>query len=958
MRFNNASASTKKSVELNNFLGVDFSSAPTNVSTKRASFAKNLVSEDGVNQKRPGWETLIDFSKILLESGGYSNETIHINGIFKTRFKLKNRFEDLLLVQANGVFYKVEWDEDKKTYISKQINPVDDLGGAKPYHYDYNSDRTFKSQAFLSNNRLYIIGGGGYYVYYPKEVENFEEPIYDKYGKLQNKKEYLKGDVVEYKEYIYYCEKATNNETPPSGYYGLSTEYWSGGVDLFRLRSVIDDVDTYIPTTTIGILPKESGDTSRSSLDKINLLSSYRYNKLRGVDSSVTPSKTSDETPVEYYSFKLDSDTIRTDALIEIQIENNSGIIKLLNYDPTAYGGEIFETNLYNENGTKVGWVDGAYINLINTLDITPPTTTEDNIIVKFSPYLADDTIINCEFGCRFGFKGNDTLFLSGNKNYPNQDFFSYTVKEDFTYFPADNIEKFGTTPVKAYLRVADGTLAILKETSNSEPSIYYRSVSYVTNSIGATEIQYPVVQGASGEGAINAYTCETLVGDSLFASSNGIFGLTLSENVVINDRYARERDKYIHSKLIKHDLTKAVSTVYKGKYLLAVDGVCYVMDSRFKNTSHEDADDTFSYECWYWDNIPANYFCSYGDELYFGTEDGKVCRFKQEDFVDEKIVNIGVVLITPFSEEFEDNNIITISNDFKYLIKNGNKVRLKSTYDNSYPKEHSYGVYTDLVTKPFSVSRENLATYYLTITFEEDVSNEFKVGQEICLFGKSIGSEENIYYQGVWVRSVNNNVIEVYSQAYIIVSNDCSILKTNLKDKWFYITDYDGENSFKLANKNGELVSIYGLQNVVTSYIYGEFLIEEPVKAIWQSAVLDLGLYDYSKNLDSLSVVLSPDYHGKVRFGYETKRVTLDLMAKQIKSAETEQSHHFFDFDNIDFNNFTFETAFASSYTKRIRERNVNYIMFKAVMNDEHNSALMSIKVDYSIYKKNRGVR
>lgn len=962
MRLNNASANTKKSVELNNFLGVDFSSAPTNVSTKRASFAKNLVSVDGVNQKRPGWETLVDFSKLLLEDNWSNSKKITINGIFKTKFKLKGGYREVLLVQANGILFKVDWDDDKKTYISEKINVVDEYNQSVGYHYNYGSDRTFKSQAFLSNNRLYIIGGGGYYVYYPRvdeDIEPFEEAIYNEIGQVLNHRNYKKGDRVEYKGVAYSCQKATDNTTSPTGILGIGTEYWSTGASYYRLKNVVDDVDTYVPTTTIGIMPTESGDTLRSSLDKVNLLSSYRYNKLRGVNSSVAPSKTTDEEPIEYYTFKLDSDTIRTDQSVKIQIANNSGDLTLVNYHYGNYYSDLYiEDEQFNI--VKAGWIqsDGS-ICLMNTLDIAPSTATEDNITVWFSPYQTDATpITNCEFGCKFGYSGNDTLFLSGNKYFPNQDFYSYTVKEDFTYFPVDNIEKFGTTPVKAYLRIADGTLAVLKETSNSEASIYYRAVSHTTNSIGATEIRYPVTQGASGEGAINAYTCESLVGDNLFVSSNGIFGLTLADNVVVNERYARERDKYIHAKLIKRDLSEAVATVYKGRYLLAVDGVCYVMDSRFKSTSQEDADDTFSYECWFWDNIPANCFCSFGDELYFGTDDGKLCRFKQDDFVDNEIINVGVISVNPLNEEAEDSNTITISDEYKHLIKNGTKFRIKIIKDWDYPDEYNYGVYTDFVEKPYTTAPLEGVSWNKYITFEEDVSNEFKVGQEVCLVGSYIGNKEKTIIQGVWVTSVNKNVVRVWSDAYILVSSDCKILKTNLKDKWFYVADYDGENSFKLIDENGEIVNINACQNLINSSFYGEIIIDNPVKAMWQSAVLDLGLYDYSKNLDSLSVVLSPDFHGKVKFGYETKKVTLDLIAKQISSAETQTSSHFFDFDNIDFDYFTFDTAFASSYTKRIRERNINYIMFRAVMDDDENSALMSIKVDYTIYKKNRGVR
>ena len=51
---------------------------------------------------------------------------------------------------------------------------------------------------------------------------------------------------------------------------------------------VEDDVDTYIPTTTIGITEVDSGISARTALDDVNLLSSLRKNKLvTGLSSSV-----------------------------------------------------------------------------------------------------------------------------------------------------------------------------------------------------------------------------------------------------------------------------------------------------------------------------------------------------------------------------------------------------------------------------------------------------------------------------------------------------------------------------------------------------------------------------------------------------------------------------------------------------------------------------------------------
>lgn len=996
MRLNNASANTKKSVELNNFLGVDFSSAPTNVSTKRASFAKNLVSENGVNQKRPGWEEIYAFFQDY-----FWGKDSTINGIFINKFERNGFIDEVMLVQQADKFYRIIKDEDNNTYnainipITKQLSDYSLKTEFEPF--ENTTDWSFLSQGFMSNNRLYILGGGEYLVLSIdenyKSFEEQEKVFNDDLGKWEYiDKIYNKNDSVEFNGFAYTClvDGVNAIENKPSGK-NFSTKYWGFRGDIYRLDTVIDNKYTYTPTTTIGIMPKESGDTSRSSLDKINLLNAFRINKLRGVGSDVEPSTVFVDTAdtvaqigKEYYisngnetftlaenvsdlgdtllksngyyeerqayTFQLDSEMILKGSLFKVEIESKYGNYnKLYHNISNRFGkklGKSFDRFLYDGQGNQHGYIDieKGILYIFDSINIEPPNGVQDNITVTYSPYEVDETITHCAFGCRFGYQGRDTLFLSGNPKYPNKDFYSYTVKEDFTYFPADNIETFGSpsTSVKAYLHISDGTLAVLKESSRTEPSIYYRGVSYNTNELGVTTIQYPVKAGASGEGAINAYTCGNLQGDNLFVSENGIFGLTLSENVVVNERYAKERDKFIHAKVIKHNLANAVATVYQGKYLLAVDGVCYVMDSRFKSTSQEDADDTFSYECWFWDNMPIHCFCVYNNELYFGTKDGKFCKFKKDSYTDDKIIDLGVGYF-----ESSDSGIVTISKELRKYIQVGQCITIRG-----------WGELPEFFTEEVDYigTIQEIDGYHLQIPCETgnaDVLYKFRIGDYIGI-KIQIGDGFTSFPGRIYDIANNSLYIETeYGYHNIVGKTITKIFRNNIINKKYYVSEIFDDNSFKLCNQHGEVLNVYSEYNY-----YFETTYNESIVATWQSAVLDLGLYDYSKNLDSLSVVLSPDYHGKVRFGYETKKVTLDLMAKQIKSAETEQSHHYFDFDNIDFDNFTFETAFATSYTKRIRERNINYIMFKAVMDDEQNSALMSIKVDYTIYKKNRGVR
>ena len=64
------------------------------------------------------------------------------------------------------------------------------------------------------------------------------------------------------------------------------------------------------------------------------------------------------------------------------------------------------------------------------------------------------------------------------------------------------------------------------------------------------------------------------------------------------------------------------------------------------------------------------------------------------------------------------------------------------------------------------------------------------------------------------------------------------------------------------------------------------------------------------------------------------------------------------FSFDNLDFNNFSFMSAFANSYTKKVLVRNFNYIMFKFRSSNDTNCIINNLTIVYKINKLNKGVK
>ena len=97
------------------------------------------------------------------------------------------------------------------------------------------------------------------------------------------------------------------------------------------------------------------------------------------------------------------------------------------------------------------------------------------------------------------------------------------------------------------------------------------------------------------------------------------------------------------------------------------------------------------------------------------------------------------------------------------------------------------------------------------------------------------------------------------------------------------------------------------------------------------------------------MTVATEPEVNGQITFGYETREVSNVFSAKGI---------HVFSFDNLDFENFTFDTGFATSYSKQFKERNFNYIIFRFLSDNSHDAAVNGFTIIYNYHKSNQGVR
>jgi len=224
----------------------------------------------------------------------------------------------------------------------------------------------------------------------------------------------------------------------------------------------------------------------------------------------------------------------------------------------------------------------------------------------------------------------DEVVFLAGAEK--GIDYRSAFGRPD--YFPDTGYDRVGTdeTDIMGYCKIGE-YLGIVKESNSQDNTIYLRwseqQTTYDADGKSNTTTVYKKKQGVVGVGAISRQCIGQLLDEPLFLSDRGVFAVT--SNAVTFERTVQNRSFYVDRELTAEEgLGNAVGVEWKGYYIVAVNGRCYVLDSRQKSY-RERSSSEFVYECYYWDNIPASCWLAVGDDLYFGTEDGRICKFNTD---------------------------------------------------------------------------------------------------------------------------------------------------------------------------------------------------------------------------------------------------------------------------------------------------------------------------------------
>lgn len=337
----------------------------------------------------------------------------------------------------------------------------------------------------------------------------------------------------------------------------------------------------------------------------------------------------------------------------------------------------VDKVEVLNNNGERITLTTGYTVNT-TTGKVTfsdphaPVVAGQDNVFITYSKTVSGyaDRINKCTISDLYGLGGSNRVFLSGNPDYKAYDWYSELFEP--TYFPDLNYSVVGTsdTAIMGYQRLGKFQL-ILKEDNSQDSTVFQR---YGTLNSDGT-VTFSIEQGIAGIGAVSKHCFALLADEPLFLSRQGVQAIT--SNTITAERTIRNRSFYVDNYLLKEmNLQNAVACEWNGYYILCINNHAYVLDGKaksYKERAYIAYD--YNYECYYWTNIPAVCLLSVAGELYFGTAEGKICKFNTDISDLTKYSDNGEAIVASWATINDDDKAPHL---YKSMTKKGCLVTIK----------------------------------------------------------------------------------------------------------------------------------------------------------------------------------------------------------------------------------------------------------------------------------------
>lgn len=307
------------------------------------------------------------------------------------------------------------------------------------------------------------------------------------------------------------------------------------------------------------------------------------------------------------------------------------------------------------------------------------PITGEDN--VKITAYRTvegyADRINMCKIGATYGINGNkDRLFLAGNPNYLNYDWFCQ--QNDPTYWPDLNYSVVGSnrSAIMGYT-ILNNYLATHKDENEGDQTIVLR-----TGELSNDRVIFKVVNSLQAESAIAVDSFQYLQTEPMFLTRHGVHAVTTPDS---GEKYSQNRSFYLDGKLLKEkNLENCVTCVHDDMYWLCLNGVAYIVDGlQHLRTDPAEPYSTRQYAGFYRTNLPARVIWTENNSIYFGTEKGQVCAFYTNKYELASYTDNGKPVEASFETPDLSGNFFYKNKTFRYIA-----VRLEDTAPTSVKVE------------------------------------------------------------------------------------------------------------------------------------------------------------------------------------------------------------------------------------------------------------------------------
>jgi hypothetical protein len=191
----------------------------------------------------------------------------------------------------------------------------------------------------------------------------------------------------------------------------------------------------------------------------------------------------------------------------------------------------------------------------------------------------------------------------------------------------------------------------------------------------------FRTVNTLQGAGAIAKDTFNYLSTEPLFLTRLGIYAITAQD--ITGEKYGQNRSFFLDGKLQRETrLEKAFSCIYKDMYFLFVNNAVYVLDGLQPITTDKSMPyATRQYAGFYLTDISANCAWEYNGKLYFGTHDGRICRFYSDAEAPDSYNDDGKAIKAIWETPDVEGRLFYKNKTFRYLamqLRRGSKTSVK----------------------------------------------------------------------------------------------------------------------------------------------------------------------------------------------------------------------------------------------------------------------------------------